>query len=233
MPRRYLEMRRCKRPTSSGDPYLAFAKQADEVPPDATKASHSAERELFKACVLGVQYGMEAQSLASRIGQPPIVARDLLRAHRQTYPRFWQWSDAAVDQAMLHGTIHTVFGWPVRVGEQPNPRSLRNFPMQANGAEMLRVACCLATERGIEVCAPVHDAVLICAPIERLDTDIAATQSAMSEASRDVLAGFEISTDVKIIKWPDRYTDERGRVMWARVCGLVENAERRHGGRIA
>ena len=36
--------------------------------------------------------------------------------------------------------------------------------MQANGAEMLRLACCLATERGIEVCAPVHDAVLICAP---------------------------------------------------------------------
>ncbi len=112
----------------SGDPYLAFAKQADAVPPDATKASHSAERELFKACVLGVQYGMEAQSLALRIGQPPIIARDLLRAHRQTYPRFWQWSDAAIDQAMLHGAIHTVFGWPVRVGDQPNSRSLRNFP---------------------------------------------------------------------------------------------------------
>ena len=183
----------------SGDPYLAFAKQADAVPPDATKASHSAERELFKACVIGVQYGMEAQSLALRIGQPPIVARDLLRAHRQTYPRFWQWSDAAIDQAMLHGAIHTVFGWPVHVGDRANSRSLRNFPMQANGAEMLRVACCLATERGVEVCAPVHDAVLICAPIQRLDADIAAMQSAMSEASRDVLAGFEISTDLKII----------------------------------
>ena len=214
----------------SGDPYLAFAKQADAVPPDATKASHSAERELFKACVIGVQYGMEAQSLALRIGQPPIVARDLLRAHRQTYPRFWQWSDAAIDQAMLHGAIHTVFGWPVHVGDRANSRSLRNFPMQANGAEMLRVACCLATERGVEVCAPVHDAVLICAPIQRLEGDIAAMQSAMSEASRAVLAGFEISTDVKIIKWPDRYEDERGRVMWARVCDLVASAERRQGG---
>ena len=57
--------------------------------------------------------------------------------------------------------LHTVFGWHVHVGEQSNPRSLRNFPMQANGAEMLRLACCFATERGIEVCAPVHDAVLI------------------------------------------------------------------------
>ena len=64
--------------------------------------------------------------------------------------------------------MHTVFGWRVHVGPDANPRSLRNFPMQANGAEMLRLACCLATERGIEVCAPVHDALLICAPLDRL-----------------------------------------------------------------
>jgi hypothetical protein len=36
----------------SGDPYLAFAKQAGAVPADATKQSHSTQRELFKACVL-------------------------------------------------------------------------------------------------------------------------------------------------------------------------------------
>ena len=42
----------------SGDPYLAFAKQAGAVPQDATKQSHSAQRDLFKACVLAVQYGM-------------------------------------------------------------------------------------------------------------------------------------------------------------------------------
>ena len=138
------------------------------------------------------------------------MARDLLRAHRQTYRRFWEWSDAALDQAMLLGVIHTVFGWPVRVGERSNPRSLRNFPMQANGAEMLRIACCLATERGIEVCAPVHDAVLICAPLDRLEADIAAMRAAMAEASRFVLAGFELATDVKVVRWPDRYMDPRG-----------------------
>ena len=149
----------------SGDCYLHFAKQAGAVPEDATKHSHGPTRELFKACILGVQYGMEAQSLAARIGRPPIVARDLLRAHRETYRTFWRWSDAALDYAMLRGSLYTVFGWHVRVGNNPNPRSLRNFPMQANGAEMLRLACCLGTERGIEICAPVHDAVLICAPL--------------------------------------------------------------------
>jgi DNA polymerase-1 len=214
----------------SGDCYLAFAKQAGAVPDDATKATHGAQRELFKQCMLAVQYGMEWQSLALRTAQPGIVARDLLRAHRQTYRRFWEWSDAAVDQAMLVGVIHTVFGWPMRIGERSNPRSLRNFPMQANAAEMLRVACCLATERGVEVCAPVHDAVLICAPLERIDDDIVAMRAAMAEASRFVLAGFELSTDVKVTRWPNRYMDPRGRQMWERVCSLVAQREPRQMG---
>ena len=206
---------------SSGDPYLAFAKQANAVPADATKQSHGPTRELFKQCVLAVAYGMEAPSLAHRIGQPPIVARDLLRAHHETFKAFWAWSDAAVDFAMLTGSLHTVFGWQVHVGDNPNPRSLRNFPAQANGAECLRLACCLGTERGIEICAPVHDAVLIGAPLDRLEDDIATMRAAMGEASRIVLGGFELRTDVTRTLYPRRFQDFRGIAMWRQVMELI------------
>jgi len=211
----------------SGDPYLAFAKQAGAAPADATKATHKAVREQFKACVLAVQYGMGVETLAQRIGQPPIRARELLRLHRETYRIFWRWSDAALDYAMLKGDLHTVFGWYVRVPPDANPRSLRNFPMQANGAEMLRLACCLGTEQGIEVCAPVHDAVLICAPLDRLEADVARTQQAMAEASCIVLGGFELGSDAKIVRYPDRYMDERGAVMWDRVMKLIHEQQQR------
>jgi DNA polymerase family A len=87
----------------SGDPYLAFGKQAGVIPADATKKTHGDQRQLFKACVLGLQFGMGAETLAFRIGQPLIVARDLIRMHRETYSTFWRWSDAAVDTAMLTG----------------------------------------------------------------------------------------------------------------------------------
>jgi DNA polymerase I len=205
----------------SGDPYLAFAKQTGAVPEDATKQTHGPTRELFKQCVLAVQYGMEAESLATRIGQPPVVARDLLRVHRETYRDFWRWSDAAVNQAMLTSTLHTVFGWCIHVDENPNPRSLRNFPMQANGAEMLRLACCLSTERSIEVCAPVHDAVLICVPLDRLEDDTARMRAAMGQASKIVLEGFELRTDVTYVRHPDRFQDLRGKAMWDRVIELI------------
>jgi DNA polymerase I len=110
----------------------------------------------------------------------------------------------------------------VRVPAVSNERSLRNFPMQANGAEMLRLACCLGTERGIEVCAPVHDAVLICAPLERLEADVVRMQEAMREASRIVLDGFELGTDPQMVRYPNRYMDERGTTMWNRVMGLID-----------
>jgi hypothetical protein len=205
----------------TGDPYLAFAKQAGAVPADATKQSHGTVRDLYKITTLAVQYGMEYRSLALRLGQPPALAFDLIRAHRETYRRFWSWSNAAVDQAMLTGVLHTVFGWTVHIGEQSNPRSLRNYPMQGNGSEMLRLACCLATERGIEVCAPVHDAILIVAPADRIDADVARARAAMAEASRVVLAGFELETEAKVVAWPDHYMDPRGARMWTEVWRLI------------
>src|SRR5262249_43057101 len=208
---------------TSGDPYLAFAKQARAAPEDATKQTHANIREQYKAAALGTQYGMEAESLALHLGKPVTEARELLQNHRRVYKKFWKWSEAAVSHAMLFKNLYTVFGWRIYVGfgSDTNPRSLRNFPMQANGAEMLRLACCLATERGVSICAPVHDAILIEAPLDRLEEEVARTQQAMREASAAVLSGFELRSDAKLVRWPEHYTDERGEAMWTLVWDLV------------
>jgi hypothetical protein len=205
----------------SGDPYLAFARQARAVPPGATKHSHKAERDLFKLCALGVQYGMQAESLARRLGRPTADGRELLWLHRQTYPAYWRWSDAVQDFAMLHGYLESAFGWRVHAGTDANPRSLRNFPLQANGAEMLRLACCLATERGVRVCAPVHDALLVEGPADAIGEVVAQTERAMREASELVLPGFPLRTEAKVVRRPDRYVDDRGRRMWDTVQELL------------
>jgi hypothetical protein len=210
---------------ASGDPYLEFGKQARLIPPGGTKKTHKAERERCKACVLGVQYGMQAEGLATSIGCSVLEARDLLRMHRETYPRFWAWSQANVDQAMLHGELRTIFGWTVRVGADANPRSLANFPMQSTGAELLRLACAVAIEEGIRVCAPVHDAVLIEAPSEVIHAHVERMREIMVEASRLVLDGFELRTDVEVVRYPDRYMDERGEHMWREVMKLIDERE--------
>jgi hypothetical protein len=210
----------------SGDPYLSFAKQAGAVPAEATKHSHAAQREQFKACVLAVQYGMGAEGLAQRIGQPVPYAQELLRLHRRTYSRFWAWSDGVRDYALTQGRLWTVFGWPLYVGGSPNVRSLCNFPMQANGAEMLRLACCLGTEAGLRVIAPIHDAVLIEAPLEFLERDADRMQALMREASLAVLGDtFALQSDVTYIRAPERYLTDRGEAMWQRVGNLLRRVE--------
>jgi hypothetical protein len=208
----------------SGDPYLAFAKQAGAVPEDATKKTHESEREQFKACVLAVQYGMGEESLAARIGQPVARARQLLELHRRTYKQFWKWSDSAVDQAVLGGRLWTGFGWQIHTQGDINDRSLRNFPMQASGAEMLRIACIFLTEAGIRVCAPVHDALLIEAPLDELDAAVTKTQALMQEASKVVLNGFILGSDAKVVRYPDRYMDKRGVRMWDTVNRIMAQA---------
>ena len=126
---------------------------------------------------------------------------------------------------MLRGWLQTVFGWRVQVGAKVNPRSLANFPMQANGAEMLRLACCLATERGIAVCCPVHDALLVEGPAELITATVDDTQAAMAEASGVVLGGFELRSDTKIVRHPDRYSDPRGVRMWQTVFNILLELE--------
>ena len=93
--------------------------------------------------------------------------------------------------------------------------------MQANGAEMLRLACIRLVEDGIRICAPVHDAILIEAPLAELEATVAHTQLAMRKASAIVLGGFELSSDANIFRAPERYMDERGVTLWNIVMGLL------------
>ncbi len=204
----------------SDDFYLSFAKMANAVPAEATKESHAAEQDQFKTVALGVLYGLSADGLARKLNLPPCRGRDLLRLHKETFKQFWRWSDAIQNQAVLTGKLQTVLGWCVHAGKDTNVRSLRNFPMQGNGAEMLRLACCDATESGITVCSPVHDAVLIEAAEADIDTAVDMMQGHMLRASEIVLGGFPLRTDAKVVRHPDRYSDKRGVAMWQAVCEL-------------
>jgi hypothetical protein len=195
----------------SADIYVAFGRQAQRLPTETDEQMPPTKREQFKVCVLSTQYGSGYRSLSERIDQPDIVGRELLGYHHHVYRRFWQWSDNTVNHALFYNWQRTVFDWKHRFEERPKINSVRNFHMQANGAEMLRLACCLGTENGIHICAPVHDAVLITAPINQLEADILRMRNYMAEASRVVLAGFELRTDYHTYIHPNHYHDPKGR----------------------
>ena len=211
----------------SGDPYLAFAKQVGAVPSWATKTSHADVRDKYKVMLLATQYGMAAETLAGRLGVSTFEAHEMLNQHRELFAQYWSWSDDWVQHALQTGTMRTAFSWTCRTGIlELNERSIRNWPIQATGADILRIACILAARHGIKILAPVHDAVLIEAPAERIEADVARMREIMRRASRVVLNAtadgpHELRTDATIVRYPEHYSDKRGAAMWDRVLELL------------
>jgi hypothetical protein len=198
----------------SDDPYLTFAKLAGAVPNYATKDTHPIERRLYKTTILGVQYGIGVIGLAYRLGVSLTEAETLLNHHRRIFRRFWAWSDAACDWGQLSGKLQCVFGWTFHINHSASIRTIRNYPVQGNGAEMLRLGCILVMEAGITLNAPVHDALLVEADEANINEVVAQTQAAMRKASEAVLEGFALRSDAQVIRYPDRFQDERGTNMW-------------------
>lgn len=215
---------------TSGDPYLSFAMMAGAAPTSATRQSHGTIRDLYKTIMLGVLYGLSGRGAARRLDIPDCEGDELLQHHRRVFPRFWEWSDAVENHAWLHGWLASCFQWPLHVTADSNGRSLRNFLMQANGAEMLRIATGLAVQRGLPVCALIHDALLLEASASDITDVVGATRAAMRDASLAVLPGFPLRSDPHIVYYPNRYRDQRGVEVWRVVEEWMERLDAGHGG---
>ena len=211
----------------SGDPYLTFAQMAGAAPEGATKQTHGAVRDQFKVCALAVQYGMKEQSLSKQLGKPLPYGKELIQHHKRTFRRFWDWQEELQGTSLLEQRISTPYGWQFKlITGADQVSTLRNWPMQATGADILRIAAIMLEEAGVEVLCPVHDAFLIESSIDDLDETIKTCQGIMEEASRQALggAGF-VRTDTEVIKYPGRYCDKRGRDTWQMIMRLLGEIE--------
>ena len=127
-------------------------------------------------------------------------------------------------RALMGEPLVTPLGWKLRLRNNPdaNERSLLNWPMQSTGADIMRLAACMLTEAGIEVCCPIHDAFLIWFPLAEEIEVIAKTTKLMVDASEIVLGlGHACRVDADIVRYPNRYMDERGEVMFSKVMNLL------------
>jgi DNA polymerase-1 len=209
-----------------GDIYHALARLVgltDDPDPKHWKARNSDVRDRMKSLQLAISYGMGVPSLAMGLNQHPLIASNIIEKHRRTYPRFWEWRADMVQTAMLKRRIESVFGWPLRITSSPNQRTLFNFPMQAGGAEMLRLAAWQLCEANIIPAMLVHDAILL----EASDHEqVEHAKEIMLAAGRDVCNGLEIgvSVDQKLVAGA-RYNDKRkmAQKMWTTIMGALEN----------
>jgi hypothetical protein len=106
------------------------------------------------------------------------------------------------------------------------PENDPKFPCQATGAEILHVACIVAERRGIQIVAPVHDALMAEGPLSEAEDLSRALDEVMGDASAIVLRGYRLPTDYQIIRPGEHYKDDRGATMWSVVTRLLAKLER-------
>jgi DNA polymerase I-like protein with 3'-5' exonuclease and polymerase domains len=156
-----------------------------------------------------------------RTGISLTEAYEILARLRARFRRFEAYVRHVQDHAGLDLEITTPFDWRLQCPPGTNPRTIRNFPIQSTGSEILHTLCILAERRGIKLIAPIHDAVL--AEGELADAEDLAREldQLMCDASAVVLRGHELPSGCQIIRPGERYFDDRGEAMWKTVTGLV------------
>jgi DNA polymerase I-like protein with 3'-5' exonuclease and polymerase domains len=209
---------------------MRFAIRAGLAPAWATKDSPGSRpvRDAVKPISLGVNYGMSKYGAAAATGKSLIWAAGVLAAHRHAYPVFSQWQQDTVTQALFDERIVSPLGWPMAVHAGTSRRALINYPEQAGGADMMRLAAIAAHEADIRICAPVHDAFWITAPLSELDDVIAEMTQIMVRAGR-AIAGIDIPVEVgAVVRWPQclgdvRKPDAKGQAMWLEIKQLIRS----------
>ena len=236
---------------ASGDPYTWFAQTGGIMRPDVVRNKEgkfdqkdgfsltdeeqktlAGQRNLTKALLLGIGFGMGleklAQSLtAARIKSLPKDQGDLVRAHylpscsapdreaaldilakitvypdasraphgagddqlasyykgihQKVFKKYWKWRDTVLREYGKHNSLILPDGWELLAGED-RPNTIANFPIQGLGASILRRAVELCLREGLEVFAPLHDAIYIVSDEKHEKRDSARLVSCMEQA---------------------------------------------------
>jgi hypothetical protein len=213
----------------TGDPYRQFAAAALGIL-DPTEQ----QRQVYKGTVLGRIYGLGAASLARNLGISRSEAERIIDQMIARYPVLNAWLERVTTKAAHCVPITCTLGWSLTATGQPGEeRTFLNFPMQANGAELMRLAIIRAGAAGLRLIGCAHDSFMIEDTIERILDSVTKLQAIVRQASRDLLGGFELRADCKpdrdIVRYPDRFVDKReleeGMRHWNRLMELIAEQE--------
>jgi DNA polymerase-1 len=131
----------------------------------------------------------------------------------------------------LQHSIETCFGWRFHIDRWRsrrygdggfNPRTIQDFPAQANGAEVMRLAVIWGLEAGLTIGGIVHDAIVLTSPLDRVEADVAQCQYFMEMAGKKVLNGFRLFSEAKIYPHPKRMFEARGDRTWKIVQATLQ-----------
>ena len=200
----------------TGDVYLATAKTAKTIGHNADPKDQATKdvRKVYKVLCLAIFYAMGLRSVHKKLSKFDFTystAAGIHRKFKELYFKTFEYLENFKTNASAIGSIHTSCGWSRFFDNQNiNPRSIQNWSIQAESAEVLRNALIRLTDSHIKVCAMVHDAFLIEAPIPELEDHIRTAKQCMIDAARFIVGGtIQVDAEVHLSNYKQEEEDQK------------------------
>ncbi|MEL7595017.1 DNA polymerase [Aeromonas veronii] len=155
----------------------------------------SLDRDSLKKLILPYSYGQSPTAYAKENGIPVELAKRYWQALREIFRRVDAELNHRSQLAFRDGYVNCL-DWAARVTALSNPLAVRNWPVQAAGADIMRRAVIGLVDAGIDLRLTIHDAFLIRVPIAEQDKQVAKAIAVLKKASALVLDGFELNVKV-------------------------------------
>ena len=193
----------------SGDFYLGFALNVHALrSPEDPQAAQV--RALYKTACCALMYGTGRENLSDLLGVPLDAAKSIIRRHRNRYLRYWGWVQENLDRAAVEGFLRTTSGWTLY---NPRPTAAMCFPVQAVGADLLRLASLRMEAAGLDVIWPNHDSNAALVPGANVLDAAHEMVRIWGDASEELL-GVRLRFSVQIVCTDERYFKDRKAERW-------------------
>lgn len=180
----------------SGDVYFYFAKKAGAVPKDGKREDYVDIRNKFKATVLGLSYGMREKSLARKltmdtgIEHDEVDALELIESFEEVFSKYTEYKEEIEEKYFSKRLPYIkLFDGFTMWGDNPNPRSVINMPVQGQGSVILRKAIQYCQNAGLKVILPLHDALYVEVEMANLKSKVKKFKVCMRDAFKDCFPG--------------------------------------------
>lgn len=219
----------------SGDPYMSFGKGVGYLPQDATKFTHSAERNICKGLLLGLQFGMGSKKLSGQIGVTEERGKELIGMHKRRYWQFWEWRRKVISnhEVMRKSFVRDGFWW---LSDNRCPRTTEhwkegehyalttgNFFIQGMGAKILReVVDYIKTYTPWVIISTVHDEVNFLCRTDEVEKVVDSFREAVKNVCRLITDKPPCGIDYDVQNHGELCIKPKGRAALERLAPYLE-----------
>jgi hypothetical protein len=180
----------------SGDPYLWMLREVEGPGKDHLRPK-------YKQAMLSLMYGIGPGAMADNLKITREDAETLINNILGVFWVFDDWRNEIRSEYIHNGYLKIADGWTVW-GDNPNPLSVANFPVQGTGGAIMRKADELCWKRGLKIPFTLHDALYMEADTAKVEENILLFKKCMEEAFMHFFPGELIR--VEGMAWSPEFT---------------------------